>query len=122
MLCPVSSVKRLLLDARMLVRRTWPLRRRHCTAPLLLIGVAVCLLYQMLMVDRSRYKTDGPNLQGRNRSGITLLDQGRLLGDPEKLVLALDAFQDDKVVSCSSYYHLCSVFIGLMLMKTVFVN
>lgn len=99
MLCPVSSAKRLLIDAGMLLRRTWTLRRRYCTAPLLVIGIAVCLLYQMLMVDRSRYKTDGPGPEVRNRSGMTLLDHGRLLGDPEKLWSALDALQDDKVGS-----------------------
>ncbi|XP_041934141.1 cadherin-like and PC-esterase domain-containing protein 1 isoform X2 [Alosa sapidissima] len=92
MVRPVSSVKTLFLKAGMLLRRTWTLRRRYCTAPLLLIGIAVCLLYQMLMVDRSRYKTDGPSPQERNRSGMTFLE-------PEKLVSALDAFQDDKVSS-----------------------
>lgn len=65
----------------------------------------------MLMVDRSRYKTDGPGPEVRNRSGMTLLDHRRLLGDPEKLWSALDALQDDKVVSCLLCYNLSSAFV-----------
>ena len=99
MVCPVSSVKRLFLEAGMLLRRTWTLRRRYCTAPLLIIGVAVCLLYQMLVVDRNGFKSGGPTPHHRNRSVMTLLDHRRLLRDPEKLASALDVFQVDKVVS-----------------------
>lgn len=85
----------------MLLRRTWTLRRRGCTAPLLLIGVAVCLLYQMLVVDRSGFKSSGggPTPHHKNRSLMSPLEHRRLLQDPEKLVSALDAFQVDKVVS-----------------------
>lgn len=99
MVCPVSSVKRHSLEAGMLLRRTCTLRRRYCTAPLLLIGIAVCLLYQMLMVDRNGFKSDGPTTHDRNKSVMTFLDHRHLLKDPERLVSALEAFQVDKGVS-----------------------
>ncbi|XP_030006780.1 cadherin-like and PC-esterase domain-containing protein 1 [Sphaeramia orbicularis] len=52
MRCLLASVCGLLLrEAGML------LRRRSCSGPLLLLGVAVCLFYQTLMVSRNRPRT-----------------------------------------------------------------
>lgn len=51
MRCLLASVGGLLRDAVML------LRRRSCSGPLLLIGVAVCLFYQTLMVARNRLRS-----------------------------------------------------------------
>lgn len=52
MRCLLASAGGLLLrEAGML------LRRRSCSAPLLLLGVAVCLFYQTLMVARNRLRS-----------------------------------------------------------------
>lgn len=63
------------------------LRRRSCSGPLLLIGLAVCLFYQTLMVARNRLRLGGQQPVPDVRS--------RKLSDEEigGLVSALDTLQ-----------------------------
>lgn len=80
-------------------RRSWTLRRsRYCTAPLLLLGIAGCLYYQMLVVGRTRLKSDDLSRQ-ENKSVMTLLDQRLILKDTERLISALEDFRVGKTSS-----------------------
>ncbi|XP_026874417.2 cadherin-like and PC-esterase domain-containing protein 1 [Electrophorus electricus] len=67
----------------MLLRRTWTLRRKCCTGPLLLLGIAVFLVYQTLVVDRSWFRPVQANR--RNKSVMSERDHTLLLKDPEQL-------------------------------------
>ncbi|KAK1790393.1 hypothetical protein P4O66_014294, partial [Electrophorus voltai] len=71
------------LKAGMLLRRTWTLRRKCCTGPLLLLGIAVFLVYQTLVVDRSWFRPVQANR--RNKSVMSERDHTLLLKDPEQL-------------------------------------
>lgn len=76
MRCLLASAGGLLLrDAGML------LRRRSCSGPLLLLGVAVCLFYQTLMLARNRLRS-GPqqpaaDVRSRKTSDELLMEETR---------------------------------------------
>nr|XP_015207902.1 PREDICTED: cadherin-like and PC-esterase domain-containing protein 1 isoform X2 [Lepisosteus oculatus] len=44
------------------------LRRRYCTRPVLILGIAICLFYQTLMVARSRFKSNQSGCNEGNNS------------------------------------------------------
>ncbi|XP_030633124.1 cadherin-like and PC-esterase domain-containing protein 1 [Chanos chanos] len=101
MVCVSTLSKSISLKVGMLLRRIWTFRRRYCTFPLLLFGVAVCLFYQTLMVDRSRFKSGQPN--GLNKTIIT--DQELLLKFPERLISLLETTLADNDVQRSKQSH-----------------
>ncbi|TRY79016.1 hypothetical protein DNTS_022221 [Danionella cerebrum] len=73
----------------MVVRGTWTLRRRCCTGPLLLLGIAVGLFYHTLTMDRGSDVFKSSKQHRRNKSvGV---DLKLLLGNPERLVSLLEA-------------------------------
>ncbi|XP_034019226.1 cadherin-like and PC-esterase domain-containing protein 1 [Thalassophryne amazonica] len=62
------------------------LRRRSCSGPLVLLGVAVCLFYQTLMVARNRLRSGPPADVHSKASDEVLLDgTGRLVSALENL-------------------------------------
>lgn len=85
----------------MFLRGLWTLRRRYCSGRLLLLGVAVCLFYQTLMVARSRFKGGPPAADERNKSTMTgaleVFDE--LLQDPSRLISTLEALEREIYVS-----------------------
>lgn len=85
MRCVLASVCGLLLrEAGML------LRRRSCSGPLLLLGVAVCLFYQTLMVARNRPRSgQQPAADVRNREPT----DGQMMEETRSLLAALDTLQ-----------------------------
>ncbi|XP_029017858.1 cadherin-like and PC-esterase domain-containing protein 1 isoform X2 [Betta splendens] len=84
MRCLLASAGGLLLrDAGML------LRRRSCSGPLLLIGVAVCLFYQTLMVARNRLRFGQQPAAAEVRRKLS----AELLAETGALVSTLDALQ-----------------------------
>lgn len=101
MVCLLLTDDKLLRDAGMLCGRLWTLRRRYyCSGPVLLLGVAVCLFYQTLMVARSRFKSSQPASDERNKSTVAdpekpfdelmLTDAGRLISALETLQREID--------------------------------
>lgn len=101
MVCLYSSASKVGSEAVMFLRGLWTLRRRYCSGRLLLLGVAVCLFYQTLMVARSRFKGDPPAADERNKSTMTealeVFDE--LLQDPARLISTLEALERDRYVS-----------------------
>ncbi|XP_076861270.1 cadherin-like and PC-esterase domain-containing protein 1 isoform X2 [Brachyhypopomus gauderio] len=72
----------------MLLRRLWTLRRKCCTGPLLVLGIAVFLFYQTLMVDRNWFRPGQTNK--RNKSVMTERNHVLLLKNPEQLITFLE--------------------------------
>lgn len=101
MVCLYSSASKVGSEAVMFLRGLWTLRRRYCSGRLLLLGVAVCLFYQTLMVARSRFKGDPPAADERNKSTMTgaleVFDE--LLQDPSRLISTLEALEREIYVS-----------------------
>nr|XP_046153322.1 cadherin-like and PC-esterase domain-containing protein 1 isoform X1 [Oncorhynchus gorbuscha] len=98
MVCLYSSASKVGSETGMFLRRLWTLRRRYCSGRLLLLGFAVCLFYQTLMVARSRFKGDPPAADERNKSTMTealeVFDE--LLQDPARLISTLEALERDR--------------------------
>lgn len=73
------------------------LRRRSCSGPLLL-GVAVCVFYQTLMVARNRLRSGqqqpAPDLRSRKPAGEVLTEE-----EVRKFISALEAVQSRAQVS-----------------------
>uniref|UniRef100_A0A4W5RYY5 Cadherin like and PC-esterase domain containing 1 n=1 Tax=Hucho hucho TaxID=62062 RepID=A0A4W5RYY5_9TELE len=104
MVCLYSSASKVGSEAGMFLLRLWTLRRRYCSGRLLLLGVAVCLFYQTLMVARSRFKGGPPAADERNKSKMTgaleVFDE--LLKDPARLISTLEALEREIYVKGSN--------------------
>ncbi|KTG31219.1 hypothetical protein cypCar_00018603 [Cyprinus carpio] len=79
----------------MLFRGIWMLRRRYCTGPLLLLGIAVGLFYHTVTMDRDRTEFKSSQRDQMNRSAV--FDYKLLLKNPERLLSLLEASQTDFV-------------------------
>ncbi|XP_019899893.2 cadherin-like and PC-esterase domain-containing protein 1 isoform X2 [Esox lucius] len=94
MVCISFSASKVGNQTEMLLRRLWTLRRRYCSGPLLLLGVAVCLFYQTLMTARSRFKGNPLAVDESNKSIMTAsaaeVSDEVLLNDPVKLISVLE--------------------------------
>ncbi|XP_040886483.1 cadherin-like and PC-esterase domain-containing protein 1 isoform X2 [Toxotes jaculatrix] len=91
MRCLLASAGGLLLrDAGML------LRRRSCSGPLLLLGVAVCLFYQTLMVARNRLRSgqQQPPADVRSRKS----SEENLMEETRRFISTLETFQRETQV------------------------
>lgn len=75
------------------------LRRRCCTGPLLLLGIAVGLCYHTLTMDRTGSEFKSNQQVQRNKS--VMFDPNLLLGNPERLVSLLEASQADGFIQQS---------------------
>ncbi|XP_059366895.1 cadherin-like and PC-esterase domain-containing protein 1 isoform X2 [Carassius carassius] len=80
----------------MLFRGIWALRRRCCTGPLLLLGIAVGLFYHTVSMHRDRTEFKSSQRDQRNKSAV--FDYKLLLKNPERLVSLLEASQADSFV------------------------
>ncbi|XP_052410955.1 cadherin-like and PC-esterase domain-containing protein 1 isoform X2 [Carassius gibelio] len=80
----------------MLFRGIWALRRRCCTGPLLLLGIAVGLFYHTVSMHRDRTEFKSNQRDQRNKSAV--FDYKLLLKNPERLVSLLEASQADSFV------------------------
>lgn len=73
------------------------LRRRSCSGPLLL-GVAVCVFYQTLMVARNRLRSGqqqpAADIRSRKPSGEVLMEE-----EARRFISALEALQRQTQVS-----------------------
>lgn len=83
----------------MLFRGIWALRRRCCTGPLLLLGIAVGLFYHTVSMHRDRTEFKSNQRDQRNKSAV--FDYKLLLKNPERLVSLLEASQADSFVGHS---------------------
>ncbi|XP_029902090.1 cadherin-like and PC-esterase domain-containing protein 1 isoform X2 [Myripristis murdjan] len=88
----------LLPSAGRLVREAGMLRRRYCSGPLVLLGVAVCLFYQTLMVARNRLRSNQPAADVRNKKPFDEL----LLADTGRFISALETLQREREVQESA--------------------
>lgn len=91
----------------MFFRGFWTLRRRCCTGPLLLLGIAVGLCYHTLTMDRTETEFKSDQQVQRNKS--VMFDPNLLLGNPERLVSLLETSQADGLVSLLYYYFMLAI-------------
>ncbi|XP_062339646.1 cadherin-like and PC-esterase domain-containing protein 1 [Osmerus eperlanus] len=99
MLCLVPIANKVLREAGMFFWRLWTLRRRYFSGPLLLLGVAVCLFYQTLVVARSRFKSSQPASDERNKSEMMDTKKAfdeQLMQEPQRIIAALEALQRER--------------------------
>ncbi|XP_051544979.1 cadherin-like and PC-esterase domain-containing protein 1 [Myxocyprinus asiaticus] len=83
----------------MLFRVIWTLRRRCCTGPLLLLGIALGLFYHTLTIDRDSTEFKSSHRDHRNKS--VAFDYKLLLKNPERLISLLEASQTNSFVQHS---------------------
>lgn len=83
----------------MVFRWVWPLRRRCCTGPLLLLGIAVGLFYHTVTMDRDRTEIKSSQRDQRNKSAG--FDYELLLKNPERLISLLEASVRHSKGSCA---------------------
>ncbi len=97
MLCVLTLSSTVCAEVGMLFRGIWALRRRCCTGPLLLLGIAVGLFYHTVTMyrDRTEFKSSQRD-QSNTSAGF---DYKLLLKNPERLVSLLEASQTDSFVS-----------------------
>ncbi|XP_028250019.1 cadherin-like and PC-esterase domain-containing protein 1 isoform X2 [Parambassis ranga] len=82
------------------------LRRRFCSGPLLLLGVAVCVFYQTLMVARNRVRS-GPQQQQP--------ETDEDLMETRKFISAVEALQRETQVHLLSHHRRAIVLTGRLL-------
>ncbi len=97
MLCVLTLSSTVCAEVGMLFRGIWALRRRCCTGPLLLLGIAVGLFYHTVTMDRDRTEFKSSQRDQSNTSAG--FDYKLLLKNPERLVSLLEASQTDSFVS-----------------------
>ncbi|XP_055046228.2 cadherin-like and PC-esterase domain-containing protein 1 isoform X2 [Misgurnus anguillicaudatus] len=88
-------------DLGMFFRGFWTLRRRFCTGPLLLLGIAVGLCYHTLTMDRTETEFKSDQQVPRNKS--VMFDPNLLLRNPERLISLLEASQADGFIQRSRH-------------------
>ncbi len=97
MVCVLTLSSNVCAEVGMLFRGIWALRRRCCTGPLLLLGIAVGLFYHTVTMHRDRTEFKSSQRDQRNKSAV--FDYKLLLKNPERLVSLLEASQTDSFVS-----------------------
>ncbi|KAJ8006693.1 hypothetical protein DPEC_G00109870 [Dallia pectoralis] len=118
MVCLYSYPTQVGNQAGMFCRRLWTLRRVYRSGPvLLLLGVAVCLFYQTLMMARSRFKGNNPPEVDESKRSIMTGTSGEvLLNDPVKLISVLEALERERDIKGCSYNHTGRVMRAVVLM------
>ncbi|KAK2892907.1 hypothetical protein Q8A67_012895 [Cirrhinus molitorella] len=101
MVCLLTLSRNVYAEVGMLFRGIWTLRRRCCTGPLLLLGIAVGLFYHTVTMDRDRTEFKSSQRDQRNKSAV--FDYKVLLKNPERLVSLLEASQTDSSVHHSKH-------------------
>ncbi|XP_051976858.1 cadherin-like and PC-esterase domain-containing protein 1 isoform X2 [Xyrauchen texanus] len=99
MVCLLTQSGNICAVVGMLFRGIWTLRRRCCTGPLLLLGIALGLFYHTLTIDRDSNEFKSSQRDQRNKSVVS--DYKLLLKHPEKLISLLEASQTDSFVQHS---------------------
>ncbi|ROI15331.1 hypothetical protein DPX16_12883 [Anabarilius grahami] len=112
MVCLLTLSRSVCAEVGMLFRGIWTLRRRCCTGPLLLLGIAVGLFYHTLTMDRDRSEFKSSQRDQRNKSAV--FEYKQLLKNPERLISLLEASQtdgfSDRVISLCDPQWLSDVF------------
>ncbi|XP_016137144.1 cadherin-like and PC-esterase domain-containing protein 1 [Sinocyclocheilus grahami] len=96
MVCVSTLARNVCAEVGMLFRGIWALRRRCCTGPLLLLGIAVGLFYHTVTMHRDRTEFKSSQRDQRNKSAV--FDYKLLLKNPERLASLLEASQTDSFV------------------------
>ncbi|XP_051546817.1 cadherin-like and PC-esterase domain-containing protein 1 [Myxocyprinus asiaticus] len=91
MVCLLTLSRNICAVVGMLFRGIWTLRRRCCTGPLLLLGIALGLFYHTLTIDRDSNEFKSSQRDQRNKSVV--FDYKLLLKHPERLISLLEASQ-----------------------------
>nr|XP_693701.4 cadherin-like and PC-esterase domain-containing protein 1 isoform X1 [Danio rerio] len=99
MVCLLTLSRNLCAGVGMVFRWVWPLRRRCCTGPLLLLGIAVGLFYHTVTMDRDRTEIKSSQRDQRNKSAG--FDYELLLKNPERLISLLEASVRHSKGSCA---------------------
>lgn len=97
MVCLLTLSRNVCAEVGMLFRGIWTLRRRCCTGPVLLLGIAVGLFYHTVTMDRDRSEFKSSQRDQRNKSAV--FEYKLLLKNPERLISLLEASQTDGFVS-----------------------
>ncbi|XP_064174777.1 cadherin-like and PC-esterase domain-containing protein 1 isoform X1 [Anguilla rostrata] len=96
MICRLSGTFKAAREAGMFCRQLWTLRRRCCPRSVLLVGVALCLVYQTLAVARSRLKASPTVSTLPNKSTEPVEQFGQLLiKHPERLNSVIGALKNE---------------------------
>ncbi|XP_048863370.1 cadherin-like and PC-esterase domain-containing protein 1 isoform X1 [Brienomyrus brachyistius] len=95
MACVVLPVIGAAGEAGMVFLRLWALRRRYCPRPVLLSGVLICLVYQTLVVARSRFLSCPPHRGDKPTVAADVRFDEPLLKQPEPLESAQNQSDED---------------------------
>ncbi|XDV24704.1 hypothetical protein PO909_028802 [Leuciscus waleckii] len=101
MVCLLTLSRNVCAEVGMLFRGIWTLRRRCCTGPVLLLGIAVGLFYHTVTMDRDRSEFKSSQRDQRNKSAV--FEYKLLLKNPERLISLLEASQTDGFVHHSKH-------------------
>jgi len=94
----------------MLFRGFWTLRRRFCTGPVLLLGIAVGLFYHTVTMDRDRSEFKSSQRDQRNKSSV--FEYKLLLKNPERLISLLEPSQTGFVSKPKVHYFIIVLIIA----------
>ncbi|KAJ8411404.1 hypothetical protein AAFF_G00174100 [Aldrovandia affinis] len=97
MVCLLSPASERAREAGMFCRRVWwALRRRCCPRSVLLVGVAICLFYQTLVVARSRFKASPTVSNQPNKSKESDGQSAQLpIKHPERLLSVIEGLRNE---------------------------